>query len=159
MGSLVHDFGHSGSIPLNSQKHLNKSTMTHYSSLVSLVEKLNWENMPFKMAIALIGRMYHNFRNIVAERHGDNSSFEDFVAIVCCMPNWTSDRVFGLLYTDEDYKTDSAAHKQFIERRKDIEKVLMAGIKIEDITKSFDLMYHPKKQTVVRCFDEDIFGE
>lgn len=115
--------------------------------------------MPFKMAIVLIGKMYHNFHNIVMERHGDHTSFEDFSAIVCCMPNWTSDRIFGLLYTDEDYKIDSTAHKNFVERRKDIEKVLMAGIKIEDIVKSFDLMYHPKKQsTIVRCFDEDIFG-
>ena len=132
--------------------------MTHYSAHVSLIQKLEWENMPFKTAVVLIGQMYHNFASIVAERHGDSTSFVDFSAIVCSMPNWTSDRVFGLLYTDEDYKTDSAAHKQFIERRKDIEKVLMAGIKIEDIVKSFDLMYHPKKQTVVRCFDEDIFG-
>lgn len=134
--------------------------MTRYSSLVSLIQKLGWENMPFEMAITLVGKMYHHFHNIVMERHGDHTSFDDFAAIVCCMSDWTSDRIFGLLYTDEDYKTDSAAHKQFIERRKDIEKVLMAGIKIEDIAKSFDLMYHPKKQsTVVSCFDEDIFGE
>ena len=134
--------------------------MTHYSAHVSLIQKLEWENMPFKTAVVLIGQMYHNFASIVAERHGDSTSFVDFSAIVCSMENWTSDNIFGLLYTNEDYKIDSAAHKQFIERRKDIEKVLMAGIKIEDIIKSFDLMYHPKKQsTVVRCFDEDIFGE
>jgi hypothetical protein len=132
--------------------------MTHYSALVSLIQKLGWENMPFKMAIILTGKMYHNFHNIVMERHGDHTSFEDFSAIVCCMPNWTSDKIFGLLYTDEDCKTDSVAHKNFIERRKDIEKILMSGIKIEDVVKSFDLMYYPKKQTVVRCFDEDIFG-
>lgn len=133
--------------------------MTHYSQIGSLIQKLGWEKMSFETTIILTDKMYHNFRNIVAERHGDHASFEDFAAIVCCMPGWTSDKVFGLLYTDEDYKTNSTAHKNFIERRKDIEKVLMAGIKIEDIVKSFDLMYHPKKQsTIVSCFDEDIFG-
>lgn len=132
--------------------------MTHYSAHVSLIQKLEWENMPFKTAVVLVGQMYHNFASIVAERHGDSTSFVDFSAIVCSMPNWTSDKIFGLLYTNKDYKTDSVAHKNFIERRKDIEKVLMAGIKIEDIVKSFDLMYHPKKQSTVSCFDEDIFG-